>query len=149
MHLVHEAGVRASAAAIFEIGAAVERWPQLDSAYRWCRILERTADRTVFEMAGNIRGWPGRWTAVQELIPVDHRIVFVHVRGLTRGMRVEWSMSEDGPATRLRITHELQLRWPLIGRIVSNRIVGPIFIDWIARRTLSAVRRAVENGVSG
>jgi ribosome-associated toxin RatA of RatAB toxin-antitoxin module len=146
MRTVHEAAIRADPGVIFRIGADVERWPDLDPAYRWCRILERTGPHTVFEMAGNIRGWPGRWTALQELFPTDRRIVFTHLRGITTGMRVEWALTDDGPATtQLRITHELSLPWPLVGRIVSSGIVGPIFIDWIARRTLSAVQRAAES----
>jgi hypothetical protein len=145
MHLVHEGSILARAEVVFGIGADVERWPNLDAAYRWCRILERTGPHTVFEMAGNIRGWPGRWTALQELFPADRRIVFTHLRGITTGMRVEWVLSNDGPPTRLRITHDLELPWPVVGRVVSSRIVGPIFIDWIARRTLSAVRRAAES----
>lgn len=149
MRTVHEADIRASAAAVFQIGAAVERWPDLDPAYRWCRILERTGDRTVFEMAGNIRGWPGRWTALQELFPADRRIMFTHLRGITTGMQVAWDIHDHGPAAHLRITHELALDWPVIGRMVSDRIIGPIFIDWIARRTLSAVQRAAKDEVTG
>jgi ribosome-associated toxin RatA of RatAB toxin-antitoxin module len=145
MKTVHDANVHASAEWVFGIGADVERWPELDPAYRWCRILERAGTRTIFEMAGNIRGWPGRWTALQELFPGDRRILFMHLRGITTGMQVEWSLQQEGPVTRVRITHQLELRWPLIGRAVSNRIMGPIFIDWIARRTLSAVQRAAES----
>lgn len=145
MHTVHETTIHAPPAAVFGIGVDIERWPALDPAYRWCRILERDDTRTVFEMAGNIRGWPGRWTAVQERFPGDRRIVFTHLRGITTGMRVAWDIRDAGQAAVLRITHELALQWPLIGRMVSDRIIGPIFIDWIARRTLRAVRRAAES----
>lgn len=148
MHLVHVGAIHASAAAVFGIGAAVERWPLLDPVYRWCRVLERAGTRTVFEMAGNIRGWPGRWTAVQELFPDEQRIVFVHLRGITTGMRVEWDIRNAGQATRLQITHDFTLRWPVIGRLASDWIIGPIFIDWIARRTVSAMQRTAERGVT-
>src|SRR3990170_375835 len=136
MHTVHETTIHAPPAAVFGIGVDIERWPALDPAYRWCRILERDDTRTVFEMAGNIRGWPGRWTAVQERFPGDRRIVFTHLRGITTGMRVAWDIRDAGQAGVLRITHELALQWPLIGPVVSDRIIGPIFIDWIARRPL-------------
>ncbi|HEY3246976.1 MAG TPA: SRPBCC family protein [bacterium] len=148
MRTVHEAELHAGTAEVFQIGAAVERWPLLDPAYRWCRILERTAGRTVFEMAGNIRGWPGRWTAVQELFPREGRILFTHLRGITTGMRVEWRLRANTAGSRLEITHELTLAWPVIGNAVSELIIGPIFIDWIARRTLHAVQRATESEVT-
>lgn len=146
MHLVHECAVRAPADVVFALGAEIERWPALDPAYRWCRILDRNGSQTLFEMAGNIRGWPGRWTARQHLFPQEGRIVFAHVRGLTTGMQVVWDIRDGAGGSNLRITHDLTLTWPLIGTLVSNWIVGPIFIDWIARRTLTAVRRAAEGG---
>lgn len=145
MRLVHECDVRAPAAAVFALGVEIEAWPALDPAYRWCRILDRGGNRTVFEMAGNIRGWPARWTARQDLFPDDRRIVFTHVRGLTTGMQVAWDIRDGGAGSTLRITHDFTLRWPLIGTPASQWIVGPIFIDWIARRTLSAVKRAAES----
>ena len=36
------------------------------------------------------------------------------------------------------------MRWPLVGRAISDLIVGPVFIDWIARQTLSAIKQAAE-----
>lgn len=40
--------------------------------------------------------------------------------------------------------HDLTLRWPLVGRWVTERIVGPVFLDFIARRTLEAIRARAE-----
>jgi len=122
----------------------VERWPSLHRAYRWCRVLARTPDGLVFEMTGRIRGWPARWTAVQERQPAANRLVFQHIKGITTGMRVAWSLSPQRGGTAVIIEHELIMRWPLVGRAISDLIVGPVFIDWIARQTLSAIKQAAE-----
>lgn len=144
MHLEHETVMRAPLAAIFSLAADVERWPQLHPAYRWCRILERRPQRITFEMGGRIRGWPARWTAVQEQFPHDGRIVFHHIRGLTTGMVVRWHLASGPEGVRVRLVHDLVLAWPLIGRLASDLVVGPVFIDWIASQTLQSVKREVE-----
>ncbi|MGH7753104.1 MAG: type II toxin-antitoxin system RatA family toxin [Gemmatimonadales bacterium] len=146
MHTTHDAVIRASAQSIFALAADVERWPKMHPAYRWCRVLERDADAVVFEMGGRIRGWPARWTARQERYPTEGRIVFHHLAGITRGMVVEWRLEPVRDGTRVSILHDLVMAWPLVGRLVSDIIVGPIFIDWIARRTLQGVRHELETG---
>lgn len=144
MRTRHEALIRAAPEAIFALAADVEAWPRLHRAYRWCRVLEHSDRSTVFEMGGRIRGWPARWVARQDRYPADGRIVFRHLRGLTRGMVVEWHLQPAAEGTRVSIRHDLVMTWPLIGRLVSDLIVGPIFIDWIARRTLQGVQRSLE-----
>jgi hypothetical protein len=44
------------------------------------------------------------------------------------------------------IHHELELGWPLIGGFVAERIIGPQFIDAIARRTLRRIKALAEAG---
>lgn len=144
MHLEHEVVVRGSLDAIFAIATDVERWPELHPAYRWCRILDRHPRRLVFEMAGRFRGWPARWTAVQEQFPAEGRIEFRHLRGITTGMIVQWWLRPESDGVRVRLVHDLLLRWPLIGRLASDLVVGPIFLDWIASQTLNSVKREVE-----
>lgn len=148
MHLVHEIVMQAPLDAIFSLAADVERWPQLHPAYGWCRILERRPGGITFEMGGRIRGWPARWTAVQEQFPDDGRIVFRHIRGITTGMVVRWHLRPEPQGVRVQLVHDLVLRWPVIGRLASDLIVGPLFIDWIASKTLTSVKREVEQWVS-
>ncbi len=144
MHTVHRTRIAAPFEAVFALACDVESWPRLLRDYRWCRVLERTPDRLVFAMGGWIRGWPARWTAVQEPRPNEHRISFRHLRGITRGMQVEWRFASDGNAVEVELVHDLVMRWPLIGRLVGNLIVGPMFIDFIARKTLKAVKAQAE-----
>ncbi len=144
MHTRHEALVNASPDAVFALAADVERWPSLHRAYRWCHVLARPPGELIFEMAGVIRGWPAQWTAVLERQPAAGRLVFRHVKGITAGMRVVWSLYPQHGGTAVTIEHDLVIRWPLVGRLVSDLIVGPVFIDWIARQTLAAIKRAAE-----
>jgi len=35
-------------------------------------------------------------------------------------------------------------RWPLIGSLAANLVIGPVFIHGIASRTLAGIKRAAE-----
>jgi ribosome-associated toxin RatA of RatAB toxin-antitoxin module len=148
MHIVHHTRIEAPIDIVFGLARDVEGWTRLLREYRWCRVLERTPTRLVFAMGGWIRGWPARWTARQQVDPALPRISFHHTRGITRGMDVEWRFSPDGRGVRVELVHDLVMRWPIIGRMVSDLIVGPIFIDFIARKTLQAVKHEAERAAA-
>lgn len=86
---------------------------------------------------------------MQEPRPKEHRITFRHLKGITKGMDVEWRFVPADGATDVTLTHELVMRWPLVGRLVGDLIVGPIFIDYIARKTLAAVKARAEAAARG
>ncbi len=144
MRTVHRAVIAAPVETVFALARDVEGWPRLLPDYRWCRVLERAPGRLVFAMGGRIRGWPARWVAVQDADPAHGRITFRHIGGLTTGMHVVWRLAPVGSTVEVEIVHDLVLRWPVIGRWVCDLIVGPIFIDHIARKTLAAVKARAE-----
>src|SRR5688572_8192319 len=111
----NEIWMRAPAAAVYRLAAEVERWPELLPHYRWVTLLERAGNRKLVEMAASRDGIPVSWQAVQELFPEVPRITFMHVKGVTRGMAVEWSFREVDGGTLVRIDHELALPWPVVG----------------------------------
>ena len=139
-----EIWMRAPAATIYRLGAEVERWPELLPHYRWVTVLERDGCRKLVEMAAHRDGIPVRWQAVQELLPDVPRITFTHVRGITRGMAVEWAFCEQGEGTLVRIDHHLALGWPLVGNWVADHLIGPQFVAIIAGKTLRRIKDIAE-----
>jgi ribosome-associated toxin RatA of RatAB toxin-antitoxin module len=132
--------IPAPAQRIYALAAEVERWPILLPHYRWVTLLERKGNVKLVEMAASRDGFPVRWQAVQRLFPDEPRITFRHVRGVTRGMDVEWRFEQQGEQTVVTIYHQLTLHWPLIGNWVADRIIGPLFVDNIAGKTLRCMR---------
>jgi uncharacterized membrane protein len=144
--------VRAPLARVFECAADVERWPRWLEHYRWVRFLERRADGGVVEMAAWRRFGPLRWPTwwVSEMC-VDRGAPVVryrHVRGITRGMDVEWSFAPSGgDGVAVTITHRWSgPDWPLVGRAAAGLVIGPLFIHAIAARTLAGIGRVAERG---
>ncbi len=149
MILVDERLVHAGLERVFALGADVERWPEHLAHYRWVRTLHRTATHDVVEMAAWRPVGPQRWPTwwVSEMV-VDHAartVHYRHVRGITRGMDVEWSFTPHAEGTVARITHVWDgPAWPLIGAFAATAVIGPLFVHATAQRTLAGLARVAE-----
>lgn len=136
--------IAAPAERIFALAADVERWPAILPHYRYVRLVSEIDGERRFAMGARRGPIPVRWEAVQRVDPAERRIEFRHIGGVTRGMLVAWRLEPDEEAVEVRIEHRLELRWPLIGRLVADRIIGPQFIEAIAGRTLRRVKELAE-----
>jgi len=130
---------------VFRLAADIERWPEILPHYRYVRRLADVGEDRQYAMGARRGMIPVSWKAIQRPLPDDRRIEFEHTGGVTRGMVVAWHFEPVGEAWHVSIHHELDLRWPLIGRVVADRIVGPQFIDAIAGRTLRTIKRLAES----
>ena len=131
---------------IFPLAADVERWPERLPHYRYVRRLPAANGERRFAM-GALRGpMPVRWEAIQRPLPDEHRIEFTHTGGVTRGMEVAWRFVPVNGGWDVSIEHELSLGWPLIGGWAARHVIGPQFIEAIARRTLRRVKALAEAG---
>jgi ribosome-associated toxin RatA of RatAB toxin-antitoxin module len=145
--------IHGSSAHIFALAAAIEDWPVILPHYRSVLLHEKTAqpDGTIHRVA-TMKAWRllpiGRirvgWKTILDSRSETNLLHFVHIGGFTKGMDVYWRLAPEGDATRVTITHDFSLRWPLIGEFVAHRIVGQFFVDAIARRTLNRMTVIVE-----
>ncbi len=144
MHLESVVTVAAPWERIFALAADVERWAAWLPHYRWVRVLERNGRRTTVEMAARRGRIPLRWRAVQEVRPEERRMLFTHIAGPTRGMRVEWVFEPGPDAVRVSIRHDL--RWPPPLGTMAGWVVGRFFIAPVAARTLRQFKMLAESG---
>jgi ribosome-associated toxin RatA of RatAB toxin-antitoxin module len=149
MRTVDEQLVRAPAARMHTLAAAVEDWPRLLPHYRFVRFRSRdTARGGVVEMSANrpfgVVAWPTWW--LSEMRVTERTVRFRHIGGITTGMDVEWTFEPEAYGdTRVRIVHV----WngppvPVIGAIAAVGVIGPVFVHGIASRTLAGLARAAE-----
>ena len=150
MRTVDRMIVRAAAGPMFEAAADVERWPERLPHYRWVRFNERRADGGVVEMAA-VRpfgplAWPVWWESEMWIDAAGHEVRYRHVRGITKGMDVVWSVvSRGAKETEVTIVHTWDgPPWPLIRVPAAEWVIGPVFVHGIASRTLAGLARAIE-----
>lgn len=151
---------------IYQLAACIERWPEILPHYRWVTILRDEGQQRLVEMAASRDGFPLKWVSIQQCDPARHSIRFRHVRGISRGMAVEWSMepapgepapgesSLDGPetgkqapgGTLVRIVHDFDPPWPRpVGPLVARYIVGALFVHNVAGKTLRHIKMLAES----
>lgn len=152
MRTVDRIRIHAPFARVFAAASTVSRWPSILPHYRWVRLL----DDGVVEMAawrpfgGGLVKYPAWWVSEMTVDRPAGEIRYRHVRGITRGMDVVWRLTDgaDGQSVDAEIVHTWDgPRWPLIGRLAANLVIGPVFIHGIASRTLAGIKRAAEEGV--
>lgn len=151
MRTVDRLMVRADATAMFEAAADVERWPERLRHYRWVRFNQRRADGGVVEMAavrpfGPLR-WPVWWESEMWIDAARREVRYRHIRGITKGMDVIWSVVPRGPhETDVTIVHTWDgPPWPMIRVPAAEWVIGPVFVHGIAARTLAGLASAVES----
>jgi hypothetical protein len=113
------------------------------------RFLERRNDGGRVEMAawrpfGPAR-WPTWWVSEMRVDRAAGEIHYTHVRGVTSGMDVVWRLSPGPSDVAIELAHEWQgPRWPGIGALAANVVIGPVFVHGIASRTLAGIKRHLE-----
>ncbi len=145
MNTANEIWIAAKPKKVFKLAEAVERWPEMLPHYRYVRLLARTGNVRTVQMAASRDGIPVRWTSLLLHLPRENRIRFRHIRGVTKGMEVEWRLEKTGGGTRVVIEHELRLRWPPVIRSVGELIIGRFFIHNIAGKTLRRIKQLAED----
>lgn len=151
MLTIDERLVRASPATCFQVGADVERWPDILPHYRDVHFQRKTAfghGRVKMaawrDFVGPLR-YPTWWVSDMTADDVRPAVHYEHVDGVTTGMSVVWEFLERGDDTLIRIVHEWDgPRWPLIGGFAAEQVIGPHFVSAIAERTLAGVAAEAE-----
>lgn len=142
--------IEADPMTVYRCAAATERWPEVLPHYRWVHLIDQEGNNKLVEMAANrnfyIANWPVRWWARQINIDDEPRIVFTHVGGVTKGMEVAWLFEPTETGVNVTIVHDLVLKWPVIGGFAANWVIGPLFVDAIAGKTLRRFKELIEAG---
>ena len=131
---------------IVALAVDTERWPLILPHYRWVTLLEGGGDHKTVEMAARRDWFPVKWRARQDVerdgpTPI---IRFHHIAGVTKGMDVAWTFEPAASAIRVQISHDFTPPWPIVGNVVSDRIIGPQFVEAIAGKTLNIIKGIVE-----
>ncbi len=149
MKTVDHTSVHGSIEQAFAVASEVERWPDFLPHYRWVRMLSRDGSSGLVEMAAwrpfGIFKYPTWWVSEMTVVPNEFRVLYKHVRGITKGMDVEWRLAENAGNVDITIVHEWAgPQWPLIGKLAAELVIGPVFIHAIASRTLAGVKEHTE-----
>jgi ribosome-associated toxin RatA of RatAB toxin-antitoxin module len=140
--------IQAAPDRVYDLVSDLGRWQEYLPHYRYVRILARRDGTTRAAMSARRGSIPVFWEAEQTQDREAGTIRFHHVRGVTRGMDVVWTLIPEGNGTRARVDHELRLGVPLIGEWLAERVIAREFIEPIVARTLARFREIAEGWTS-
>jgi ribosome-associated toxin RatA of RatAB toxin-antitoxin module len=138
---------------IFELASRVEHWGEILPHYRYVKLLRKKGNRKWVRMSAWRDIVPVTWTAIETVVEgtaeQPGRILFRHIKGLVRGMEVEWSFEvrPDRGDVLVTISHHLE-RPPFPVKILGSKliaiVVGKGFFGYIAGKTLRRIKALVE-----
>lgn len=143
--------VAAEPTRVFQLARDVSRWADLLPHYRRVIVHGRRGGRTVAQMVAlrpiGPLGIPVTWRAeawADDSDPLDLRLRFLHIRGLTRGMDVTWHIRPIAGGAQVTIEHDFRRRLPLLGDRLIPWLVDRLVTRAIASRTLAAFKALAE-----
>lgn len=136
---------------VLALAERVEEWPRILAHYRKVGVLAVRPEGRIIEMSAYRDGLPVpvRWRTLQRVdgdgtAASPYRVLYRHIGGVTRGMRVEWRIAPAGGALDVTIVHEFAPPWPWPGPWIALHIVCDFFVHAIADRTLAGIKHAAE-----
>ena len=140
---------------IFELASDVEHWGEILPHYRYVRLIKREGNRKWVRMSAWRNFIPVTWSAIETVVPGSEaapgRILFKHIKGVVRGMEVEWSFEPRGDHFLVTIAHDLENPpYPvrLLGGRLTELVVGKGFIGYIAGKTLRRIKELAERATA-
>ncbi len=89
-----------------------------------------------------------KWICEYRIDTENRQLHFHHRKSTlnaTSGMKVVWDFQElPGGYVRVSISHNLDLKWLIVGSALASWVAGRFFIYDIAEKTLAGLKRKVE-----
>ncbi len=149
MRTTNQIRIHADMEEVYRAALDILEWPKILSHYSLVRVVDGdlSSDHCLVKMVASRNGFPCSWQAERFLDPKNYRIRYRHTRSTwTQGMDVWWLLrtTEDG-SVEATITHEM-LRSNFVTEWFRRQVVGRLFIENIANKTLSGLKQHLERG---
>jgi ribosome-associated toxin RatA of RatAB toxin-antitoxin module len=136
---------------IWQLSSEIENWPHILPHYRKVEIVEHNPARNCY--TADMCAWrdviPCSWRSNQYRYyaedPARARIIYHHIKGVTKGMEVEWRFRSTGKVMEyeVEIVHKWKPSWSLFsdpGAYVINNYI----VHNIADKTLNTIKKMAE-----
>ncbi|KQO17176.1 SRPBCC family protein [Paenibacillus sp. Leaf72] len=147
MHTYNEVTMRCEPLTAFHYARKIENWPQLLPHYRQIQFRYGGSERGGLVKMAAVRPfkrfqWPVWWESEMVISEEELMVGYRHVRGVTKGMEVEWRIVPAGEKVSVSIVH----RWnaPPWSRRLFASFIGNWFVYAIAERTLQGLKQQAE-----
>ncbi len=145
MHRENSIVIHAPLEDVFRVCADLPGWTAILPHYRYVRTIEQRDGVAVLRMSAWRQWIPVQWTSELRVDAVRKEIHFHHLKAFTKGMKVVWKFETKGDDVFVTISHDLQSAIPFIGEFIAEKIIGGLFIHFIANQTLTHMKKYIES----
>lgn len=130
---------------VYGLIEAVERWPEIVEDVGDVKVLGMEARKKVVEIATRGGVLHLKMTALQETFPAERRVHFSHIKGVMKGVEVEWTLGDvrlkNKGLVHVNVTHDFK-------NISSVRayVLNRLFIQKRTEKMLVRLKEIVEAG---
>lgn len=151
MYIENTIVVRGEWETVWELSSDIEKWPERLPHYR--KVIVQSSSPGGMIKHAYMSCWrdvlPVSWHTIQRLEhgnnPAESRVLYHHVKGVTKGMEVVWRFEPLDPGVyRVTISHDWNPGWPLVGKLAA-RLISTQIVHNIADKTLKQVKTLAAN----
>jgi len=148
MNILNEIIIMAPLLKIFGVASNLSRWPEFLPHYRYNRFISQTPSGGVVRMSCVSAKLTVKCIFVYRIDTAHRELHFHHVKStmnVIRGMKVVWDFEElpDG-FVRVRIKHDLEVKWTTMALAPASWIAGRFLIHDIGAKTLAGLKYKTE-----
>lgn len=128
---------------VYKICCDVENHPKFIPSFKKCEIIEKTENHILVKRTAEINGKSHSWLGSITFTKENTGYQFEQVDGPLKGMTGEWIFERVPEGTRLTITHNLNFRTPIIGKLMELYAANR-FVSKSAKNTLESLKKNIE-----
>jgi ribosome-associated toxin RatA of RatAB toxin-antitoxin module len=130
---------------VYGLVEAVGSWPEIVEDVGDVKVLGMEARKKIVEVSTRGGVLPFKMTSVQESLPAERRLLFSHIKGVMKGVEVEWTFDEARLKKKglvlVNVTHDFKNISPARAYILNR-----FFIQKRTETMLLRLKEVVEAG---
>ncbi|MFH1564070.1 MAG: SRPBCC family protein [Nitrospirota bacterium] len=128
---------------VFAVAKDIEKLSEFIPEYKNVTILSKKENKMELEAQIKFMGTTITFISIGIITP-DESIKYEQIKGPLKGLLTEWRFEEVNSKTRLSIIHTLDLRIPLIGRLIEE-VIYRFAIKHMANEVLMSMKKVMGN----
>lgn len=128
---------------VYKICRDVENHPKYIPYFKKCEIIEKDDAHVLVKRTAEINGKLHSWLGLIKFVKENTGFQFEQVDGPLKGMTGEWIFESVPEGTKLTITHNLDFKTPIIGKIKELYIANR-YVSKSAKYTLNSLKMNIE-----
>ncbi len=128
---------------VFQVARDIENLSNFIPEYKNVKCLDGKNEEIILEAKIQLLGLIPTTFISSGVIKENESIKYKQIKGPVKGLQTEWRFEKIDKKTKLSIIHDLNIKIPLIGRLIE-RLVYALFLRNLAKEVLLCMKKKLE-----